>query len=119
MKNKIIAIGIVAVLLSICCVATFEAGYGHRMLTRVEPGWNLISVRGKFDIHKENINVVCNGSVYNWSEAVDEGFIVGFIYEYNVSGNYYDVVDVFNPHLGYWFYSYVDAAFIRDGRRYE
>jgi hypothetical protein len=68
--------------------------------------WNFVSSPVNQTVDKTNLFVKYNGSEYNWSEAVANGYVVQFIYGWNRSAQNYEESGVLEPGEGYWMYAY-------------
>ena len=54
-----------------------------------------------------------NNSVeYTWDEAVSEGIMLGYLYNYNRADQSYDFSDSLEPGFGYWIWAYYDCELI-------
>ena len=75
--------------------------------------YNLVSIPfiGCFD--KNNIIVIDNRAVYSWSEAVNEGVILNFVYHWNRQMQSYESTDILEYSYGYWMYSYQPCMLLR------
>jgi len=93
--------------------ATFNAQYHFQILCSSEPfiiplcdRWNIISAPFNESIDKNTLLIQNNSIEYNWSQAVSEGIILGFIYNFNRTSQTYEFSDIFEPGYGYWIWSY-------------
>jgi len=68
--------------------------------------WNLISIPMNESIYKNDILVRYNGINYTWTEAVNYGILLDFIYSWNVSTQSYEITFNLKPGNGYWLYAY-------------
>jgi RHS repeat-associated protein len=71
--------------------------------------WNFISLPFNQSVDKTNLLVKYNGSEYTWQDAVNQGIVLGFIYEWNRTGQRYELTDTLIPGDGYWMYAYHDC----------
>jgi len=86
----------------ICSIVSLE----HDFMIPLSSGWNLMSLPSDESVDKENISVYYSGSNHTWQEAVDDGTIIGFIYDWSESGQNYGFTDMLVPGQGYWIYAY-------------
>jgi len=66
----------------------------------------LISLPSDVSVNKDNISVNYSGGNHTWQDAVDDGIVIGFIYDWNESEQNYDFSDSLIPGEGYWIYAY-------------
>ena len=99
----------------ICSIAPVE--YYH--LIPLVAGWNLVSLPSDESVNKENITVNYSGANHTWQEAVDDGVIIGFIYDWNETGQNYGFTDTLAPGQGYWMYAYDDCDLWITGNAYD
>ena len=70
-------------------------------------GWNFIALPFNQVITKSNIKVVNEtGVAYTWSDAVTNGLVLTFIYDWNRTNQLYNNTDSLEPGYGYWVYTY-------------
>jgi len=74
--------------------------------------WNLISLPFNETIDKTNIIVKNNSIYYTLSEAYNAGIIVYHIYDWNRTGQTYDMSDTLEPGRGYWMWAYYDCELL-------
>jgi len=74
-------------------------------ITYLDVGWNLVGVHEE-DLDKTQICVQYDGQWLAWSEAVDNGVIIDFVYGWNRANQNYTLSDIFASGYGYWVYAY-------------
>jgi hypothetical protein len=78
--------------------------------------WNLISLSCYENIDKTNIIVRNNSIDYNWNDAINEGIILEYLYEWNRTGQRYnfpsEAVGTLEPGMGYWMFAYYDCELL-------
>lgn len=79
---------------------------GQAYITNASLEWNMISVPFNQSIHKNNMKVMVDGTTYSWNEAVSNGFVLDFLYEWDTINQTYATRDVLHPGQGCWLYSY-------------
>jgi hypothetical protein len=89
----------------ICSILPIEFQYNISLSEK----WNLISLPVNKSINKDNITVNYLGVNYTWQQAVDNGTILDFVYEWNATSQNYGGIDFFEPGHGYWMYAYHDC----------
>jgi len=72
-------------------------------------GWNIISDQCYDSIGKDDIIVRNNSIDRTWDQAVDNGTILGFLYDYNRTTQSYDFSGYLEPGYGYWVWAYYDC----------
>jgi hypothetical protein len=89
------------------CDLIISSNYSSRdeYITDIAVGWNLFGIPDNSSIAKENLTIVHNATSYTWSEAVNNGTILPFIYGWNANAQTYLFVDVLHPGEGYWLYA--------------
>jgi len=99
--------------------ATFDALYHFQIVCIRTPfvvslseEWSIISVPCYQYIDKTEIIVMNNSIEYSWSEAISEGIILGFLYDYNRTTQSYDLSDSLEPGYGYWVWAYYDCELL-------
>jgi len=75
-------------------------------------GWNIISAQCYDTIVKTDITVRNNSINRTWNQAVDNGTILGFLYDYNRTTQSYDFSSSLEPGFGYWLWAYYDCDLI-------
>jgi hypothetical protein len=74
--------------------------------------WNFLSLPFNQSVEKTNLLVIDNNSEYSWQEAVNNGIIIDFIYEWNRNSQDYEMTDTLIPGHGYWIYAYEDCELL-------
>ncbi len=77
-----------------------------RKVTNVLIDWNLISLPFNNTVEKEDVVIDFAGEEYTWSDAVTNGYISNFIFDWNRSEQSYSFSTQFKASYGYWLYSY-------------
>ena len=72
--------------------------------------WNLVGLPYDEPVAKDNLTIYYSGTNYSWQDAVTSNIIIGFIYNWNETGQNYEFTDVLNPGEGYWLYSYYNCG---------
>jgi len=78
----------------------------------VKTRWNIISIPFNESIDKTDIVVRNNSIDRSWDQAVDNGTILGFLYDYNRTTQSYDFSSYLEPGFGYWLWAYYDCELI-------
>jgi hypothetical protein len=68
----------------------------------LKTGWNIIGIPNSESVNKLDLFV----NNVNWSDAVSSSMVSDFIFSWNSSSQYYNIVDKILPGYGYWIYSY-------------
>jgi len=68
--------------------------------------WNLVGIPYDSPVAKDNLTIYYSGTNYSWQDAVNSNIIIGFIYDWNETGQNYGFTDVLNSGEGYWMYAY-------------
>jgi hypothetical protein len=82
-------------------VPPFEVSLGRE--------WNIISAPCYESISSGDVIVRNNSFEYSWSEAVSEGIILGYLYQYNRPSQIYNFSDSLEPGYGYWTWAYFNC----------
>ena len=69
-------------------------------------GWYLVGIPYTADLTKEQVQIQYNAVYYNWSEAVDAGIILPYLYGWNRTIQNYEISECFMSGYGYWMYVY-------------
>ncbi|PNX53780.1 MAG: hypothetical protein BV458_02565 [Thermoplasmata archaeon M9B2D] len=72
----------------------------------LKTGWNLISIPCYDSITKAELTVYYNGASHSWSQAVADGYLMNYIYNYNRATQTYGFSDSLEPGYGYWIWAY-------------
>jgi len=81
--------------------------------------WNIFSIPFNETVTKTDI-IVRNDSIeYNWSEAINQGIILNYIYYFNSTSQMYEFTDILEPGKGYWMWTYRDCELLLHGNRNE
>jgi len=75
--------------------------------------WNLVGLPYDEPVAKDNLTIYYSGTNYSWQDAVDSSIIIGFIYNWNETGQNYEFTDILNPGEGYWMYAYYNCTLFR------
>jgi len=74
--------------------------------------WNFVSLLFNQSVGKPDLIVNYEGTNYNWSNAVSNGYISDYIFGWNRVSQGYEFVDTFEPGYGYWIYSYENCELL-------
>lgn len=88
-----------------CELWVFVVSYSTGWIASLQVGWNLIGLPSTISVSVENLWIYYNGEWYTWSDAVNMGLIVPYVYGWQE--NYYILADVIEAGLGYWIYANV------------
>jgi len=99
--------------------ATFSSEYHfqikcivNRYNISLSDRWNIISAPCYDSISKTDIIVENNSIEYSWDEAVSEGVVLNFLYNFNRTSHSYEFSDTIEPGYGYWLWSNYDCELI-------
>jgi len=93
-----------------CDVGSEEEYVGEKEYNiSLQDGWNIVSAPCYDSIAKTDIIVRNNSIDRTWVQAVDNGTILGFLYDYNRTDQSYDFSDSLEPGYGYWVWAYYDC----------
>jgi len=84
-------------------------------IANLSSGWNFVSVPFNQSIDTTNTTINCNGTEYNWTEAIISGVVSQYIFGWNRVGGGYTFEDALEPGYGYWMYVYYDCEFLALG----
>jgi len=87
--------------------------YPDGFISELDSGWNLVSVPFLGWIDKNYITVIGNNSIYSWSEAVNNGVILEFVYYWDSNMQQYLTTDILSTGYGYWMYAYYNCTLLR------
>ena len=79
-------------------------------ITNLQDKWNIISHPAATSITKTNLSIDHNGTLYNWSHAVQQNIIDANLYGWNRINQTYDLQSILKPTEAYWMYSYNDCT---------
>ena len=65
-------------------------------------------------VDKVNVSVFYGGVNHSWSDAVSDGVVIGYLYDWDESGQSYVFSDVLVPGEGYWVYAYYECVLKRE-----
>ena len=82
-------------------------------ITDLSVEWNLIGLPSDEPVAKENLTVMFNGTIYNWSDAVFNNIVLDFIYGWNASGQTYETTELLLTGKAYWLYAYENCRLNR------
>jgi hypothetical protein len=84
-------------------------------ITELNVEWNTIGISFYEFVEKNNLTVtLSDGTTYTWQEAVDNDIILGFIYGWNATNQYYETSEVLHSGKSYWVYAYEDCILRRE-----
>lgn len=78
-------------------------------ITGLSNNWNFISAPYNQSIMKTSLLIYYNNDTFNWSEAIYDGYLSEFIFDWNRSVQSYSFANTFDPGFGYWVFSYVNC----------
>ena len=87
-------------------IKTISDGNSFFQITNLTSNWNLISLPFNQTVDKINITIHHFNNNYTWSEAVSNGYISDFIFNWNRSSQSYIFTYSLDQGYGYWFYAY-------------
>jgi len=96
--------------LSASNVSSFQS---EPYITDLLQKWNLIGSPNDRSIDKQNLSIQYNGLLYTWQEAVANTIVLGFVYQWNETGQNYQLTDVLSPGKSYWIYAYHNCTLFR------
>jgi parallel beta-helix repeat protein len=85
--------------------------YSHYVIP-LDEKWNMISAPFNESIYKADIVVRNNSIDYTWADAVSEGIILGFLYTWDTTGQFYITTDYLEPGCGSMAYAYYDCELL-------
>ena len=86
-------------------------------ITNLQDKWNIISHPAATSITKTNLSIDHNGTLYNWSHAVQQNIIDANLYGWNRINQTYDLQSILKPTEAYWMYSYNTCEIIHTTQR--
>ena len=118
MKIAIIIIVLICIVVYyIVFISKYQREKDRKFLKKLRSEKDLITVHVSIlteTINKENLIIVLlNDTSYTWSEAVANGFILDFVYGWNVFSQSYTVVNELKPGEAYWLYAYHSCRLLR------
>ncbi len=87
-------------------IKTISDGNSFFQITNLTSNWNLISLPFNQTVDKIYIIIHHFNDNYTWSEAVSNGYISDFIFNWNRSSQSYTFTYSLDQGYGYWFYAY-------------
>jgi hypothetical protein len=100
--------------------------YHFQIICRVNPfiipinkNWNIISTPFYEIIDKNDVIIQNNSINYSWNEAINEGIILDYLYNFNRTIQNYEFSQEFNPGFGYWIWSNYDCDLLISGVQIE
>jgi hypothetical protein len=88
----------------------------HSYNTTIGYKWNFVSTPFNEPAYKTtDIYVKHSGNIYTWDEAVDNNFVLDFIYGWNQINQNYESTDILKPGFVYWIYAHTDCELITYG----
>jgi hypothetical protein len=79
-------------------------------ITPLKTQWNIVGVPANQTVNKTDLIITYNGNDYNWSEAVGYGYILQFVYGWNLTVQNYQDSNILEVGKCYWMYAYVSCA---------
>jgi len=83
--------------------ATFTVLQEHQIT--LNHGWNIISVPYYDSVAKTDIIVYYNSAPHTWSQAVTEGYVLDYLYDFNRATQSYGFSNSLEPGYGYWIWA--------------
>ncbi len=89
------------------CMLSFAANSNESSLVcSLEPLWNIVGTPLNDVLEKDDLIVICNGSTLSWQQAVQQGIVLNYLYDWNESAQNYELSSCFEPGQAYWAFSY-------------
>ncbi|MBE3137459.1 MAG: hypothetical protein IMZ43_08755 [Thermoplasmata archaeon] len=85
----------------------------HETVLKLLQKWNLIGSPNDEPVEKQTLMIRYNGTMYTWQNAVANTIILGSIYQWNETGQNYQLTDVLQPGKSYWMYAYHNCRLFR------
>jgi hypothetical protein len=82
-------------------------------ITDLQMKWNIIGLPDNNPVHKNNITVFYNATLYTWQDAINQNIILGFIYQWNETTQNYEATDILSPGKACWMYAYEDCSLLK------
>jgi hypothetical protein len=76
-------------------------------ITPLKITWNIVGVPVNQTVNKTDLIISYGGADYNWSDAVNYGYVLQFIYGWNPTVQNYQNSDILEAGKCYWMYAYV------------
>jgi hypothetical protein len=94
--------------------AQIEGGFEtDTFVTNLKTSWNVVGIPEDKLMHKENLTVYYNDTMYTWQEAVNNNILLDYIYLWNESYQNYQISDVFVSGKAHWVYAYIDCRLLK------
>jgi hypothetical protein len=75
-------------------------------------GWNIISVPYYDSVAKADIIVYYNSAPHTWSQAVTDGYVLDYLYNYDRVNQQYGFSNSLEPGYGYWVWANYDCTLL-------
>jgi hypothetical protein len=79
-------------------------GTGHIVDLLVK--WNIIGLPYTSSINTVDLHFEYLSSTHTWQQAIDDGYILGFVYGWDRTNQMYSLETQLQPGYGYWMYAY-------------
>ena len=79
-------------------------------ITPLKTQWNIVGVPANQTVNKTDLIINYGGVDYNWSQAVSNGYVLQFVFEWNRSVQNYAETDLLKPGECYWLYAYYNCT---------
>jgi len=74
-------------------------------ITDLKQNWNIIGIPDSQNVSKMDLIINYDGSYYNWSEAVSNGYVNQYVFGWNRITQGYAFADTFVPGYSYWMFA--------------
>jgi hypothetical protein len=79
-------------------------GTGH--IADLQVKWNIIGLPYASPINTADLHFEYLSGTHTWQQAIDDGYILGFVYGWDRTNQMYSLETQLQPGYGYWMYAY-------------
>ena len=96
-----------------------EGGIQENYLINLNQGWNLIGNPLVARVVVDSLDLIFEGEIFDWSEAVDDQLVLPAIHEFNNENKRHQPTNILEPFSGYWMYALNDMELIVEPHIYD
>jgi hypothetical protein len=102
-----------------CSILISSSVSSDRWLGDLKLQWNMIGIPYDYQLNKQTLGVLYNGTEYSWNQATTtqnptgSPIILKFVYGWHRNGQYYELVNSLIPGYGYWMYAYQNCTLLK------
>jgi hypothetical protein len=89
-----------------CQLLIYSNAVGTGHIADLQTKWNMVGLPYESPINTVDLQFEYLSSTHTWQQAIDDGYILGFVYGWDRTNQLYILATQLQPGYGYWMYAY-------------